>query len=79
MSQLGKHFIATNTLTQKTKIMSKLFEIFFYLTTKDNIANCKNFSLNRVTVRTGATGASAPAEIRQHERRTRSQDLMMPF
>ena len=34
---------------------------------------------SRAAVRAGATGASAPAEIRQRVRRTRPQDLRIPF
>ena len=33
----------------------------------------------RAAVRAGATGASAPAEIRQRVRRTRPQNLRTPF
>ena len=41
----------------------------------------KNFDIAwlRGLVRTGATGASTPAEIRQRVRRTRPQDVRMPF
>ena len=52
---------------------------FLLVQSKDNFHHSlRTIQIGRAAVRAGATGASAPAKIRQRVRRTRPQDLRTP-